>query len=51
MKKYIKPNIEVVAGGSMQTFAGGLNDSVNPNDQLGKGTDNWEPEQDVDSDW
>ncbi|MCD8305133.1 MAG: hypothetical protein LUC49_00500 [Prevotella sp.] len=51
MKKYIKPDIEVVAGGSMQTFADGVYSYVNPNPPLGKGTDNWEPEQDVDTDW
>ncbi|MCD8305805.1 MAG: hypothetical protein LUC49_03990 [Prevotella sp.] len=46
MKKYIKPNIEVVAGCSMQTFA--MDNTYNPNPPLEKGTDNWEPEDDSD---
>ncbi len=51
MKKYIKPGIELVAGGSMQTFADGLYSIVNQNPQLEKGTDKWEPEQDDAFDW
>ncbi len=51
MKKYIKPNIEVVAGGSMQIFAATIINSPNTNGAITKDAGEWEPEQDVDLDW